>query len=359
MVMYKIILSFGTLGQGGAAQVCANLSYPLCDKFDSVILITWADWPQFNEFDTRARWYCVEKEVGGTNEFKRMKWFREFVIRENPDMILSFLEPWNLRVLVSTIGLGVKTVVAERNEPHSVNKYWIMDQVEKFVYRLSDGILVQTPTIKKFFDGTLGNRTSIIYNPVNIKDEMVGRALETPKSKRVVSVARLMPQKNHDILIKAFTKFSTTHPDYTLTIYGDGPLMDELNKLAKEQNIADKVFIPGPSKTIHQDILDADMMCLVSVREGMSNSMIEAMCLGLPCICTKVSGAVDLIEDGKNGMLVDIGEIDELAEKMNLIADHHDLADEIVKNAVKLYDILNKEKIYNEWMNYIYSCLVK
>ena len=58
-------------------------------------------------------------------------------------------------------------------------------------------------------------------------------------------------------------------------------------------------------------------------------------------------------------MLVDIGEIDELAEKMNLIADHHDLADEIGKNAVKLYDILNKEKIYNEWMNYIYSCLVK
>lgn len=151
--MSKIIISFGTLGQGGASQVCANLSFPLCNEFDSVILITWADWPQFNEFDKRAQWYCVEKESGGTNEIKRMYWFRNFIKREKPDMILSFLEPWNIRVLVSTIGLGVKTVVAERNEPHSVNKYWIMDQIEKLIYRLSDGILVQTPTIKRLSKG--------------------------------------------------------------------------------------------------------------------------------------------------------------------------------------------------------------
>ena len=69
--MSKIILSFATFGQGGAAQVCANLSYQLCDAYDSVILVTWADWPIFNKYDERAKWYCVEKEVG-TNEFKRM-----------------------------------------------------------------------------------------------------------------------------------------------------------------------------------------------------------------------------------------------------------------------------------------------
>lgn len=353
----KIILSFGTLGQGGAAQVCANLSYPLCDEFDSVILITWVDWPQFNEIDNRSHWYCVEREAGSTNEFRRMKWFREFIKKEKPDLILSFLEPWNLRVLVSTIGLGVKTIVAERNEPHSVNKYWIMDQIEKLVYRLSDGILVQTPTIKEFFNGVLEKKTSIIYNPVNIKKEQVGKALETPKSKRIVSVARLMPQKNHDVLIKAFAKFSTIHPNYTLTIYGEGPLMEELHKLAVNLHVGDRVFLPGPSKTIHQDILDADMMCLVSNREGMSNAMIEAMCLGLPCICTKVSGAIDLIDDGNNGMLVNIGEINELVEKMVKLANDREFCYKIGKNAVKLYDLLNKEKIYGEWMTYIRKCL--
>lgn len=351
--MSKILLSFGTLGQGGAAQVCANLSYPLCNNFDSVVLVTWVDWPKFYDYDSRARYYCVEREVGGTNEFNRMKWFRDFVKKEQPDLILSFLEPWNLRVLVSTIGLGIKTIVAERNEPHSVNKYWIMDQIEKFVYRLADGILVQTPTIKKFFDGSLKKKTTIIYNPVNINSEMVGSALHTSKSNRIVSVARLKPQKNHDILIRAFAKFSVSHPEYSLTIYGEGPLMHDLKFLADSLGIGDKVDLPGPSKTIHQDILDANMMCLVSDREGMSNAMIEAMCLGLPCICTKVSGAVDLIVDGKNGMLVEIGDIEQLVERMNCLANQPELAFQIGTEAVCLYKVLNKEKIYNEWMNHI------
>ncbi len=351
--MSKIILSFATLAQGGAARVCANLSYPLCDMYDEVILVTWADMPQFYDYDHRATWYNLTREVGGASDIKRMRWFRELVKREKPDLILSFLEPFNIRVLLCTLGIGVKTIVAERNDPHGVNKYWIMDQFEKLIYRLADRILVQTETVRRFFDGALAERTHIIYNPVNLPKEMVGKALGTEKKKRIVSVARLMPQKNHDILIKAFAKFSKNHPDYTLTIYGDGPQGEELKQLAVSLWVGDKVYIPGASKTIHQDILDADMMCLVSSREGMSNAMIEAMCLGLPCICTKVSGAIDLIKDGENGILVDIGDVEQLAEKMNMLADQPSLTKEISKNASKLYEILNRDKIYEEWMIFL------
>lgn len=351
--MSKIVLSFATLAQGGAARVCANLSYPLCDTYDEVILVTWADVPQFYEYDHRATWYNLTKEAGGASDYKRMRWFRQLVKRERPDLILSFLEPFNIRVLLCTIGLGVKTVVAERNDPHGVNKYWIMEQIEKMVYRLADRILVQTETIRKFFDGGLKERTHIIYNPVNIPREMVGQALVTPKKKRIVTVARLMPQKNHDILIKAFAIFAKKHPDYTLTIYGNGPQGDELRPLAKSLGVGDRVSIPGASKTIHQDILDAEMMCLVSTREGMSNAMIEAMCLGLPCICTKVSGAIDLIEDGKNGVLVEIGDVEGLVEKMNCLADNQEKAQQIGTQATELYQLLNKERINREWIDFL------
>lgn len=350
--MSKIILSFGTLAQGGASRVCANLSTPLCDHFGSVILVTWADRPQFYEYDYRAKWLCVEKEVG-KNDIKRMRWFRNLVKKEKPDLILSFLEPFNLRVLACTMGLGVKTIVAERNDPKSVNKYKFLSYLEKFVYRRADGILVQTPTIQRFFDGKLKDRTHVIYNPVNIPASMVGTALKTPKQKRIVSVARLMPQKNHDILIKAFAEFQKGHPDYTLTIYGEGPLMEKLKNVADSLGVGDKVFLPGPSKTVHQDILDAEMMCLVSTREGMSNAMIEAMCLGLPCICTKVSGAVDLITDGENGILVDIGNVKGLVEKMNVLAGNQPLCQSIGNKASDLFKFLNKEKINQEWISYL------
>ena len=149
--------------------------------------------------------------------------------------------------------------------------------------------------------------------------------------------------------------FSKNHPDYTLTIYGNGPQGEELKKLAEVLGVGDKVSIPGASKNIHEDILDAEMMCLVSQREGMSNAMIEAMCLGLPCICTKVSGAIDLIKDGENGLLVDIGDIDGLVERMNFIADNPEKANEIGQKASELYKILNKENINKGWIDFLKS----
>ena len=85
----------------------------------------------------------------------------------------------------------------------------------------------------------------------------------------------------------------------------------------------------------------------------MSNAMIEAMCLGLPCICTKVSGAVDLISDGKNGMLVDVGDMDGLAEKMKLLADDASLSYSIGHESFGLFNILNKTKINDEWISYL------
>ena len=97
------------------------------------------------------------------------------------------------------------------------------------------------------------------------------------------------------------------------------------------------------------------MMCLVSSREGMSNAMIEAMCLGLPCICTKVSGAIDLIKDGENGLLVDIGDVDGLIKKMNELADDSTKAKEIGQKASELYQILNKESINKEWIEFLKS----
>ena len=353
--MSKIVISFATLSQGGAARVCANLSTPFCNAYDSVILVTWTDKPQFYEYDHRAKWYCIEKEVGGSNDLKRMKWFRRLIKQEKPDIILSFLEPLNLRVLACTIGLGVKTIVAERTDPWIVNKYWIAQQIEKLIYRRADAILVQTPTIKRYFNGSLSSRTHIIYNPVNLSENMVGAAVATPKKKRIVSIARLIADKNHDVLIKAFSKFLQFQPDYSLTIYGDGPMLNELQALAKSLNIGDKVLLPGPSKTIHKDILDVEMMCLVSNREGMSNSMIEAMTLGLPCICSKVSGAVDLIEDGINGLLVDIRDEDGLSEKMKFIADNPETARQIGESATAVYQLLNKDKIYKEWVDFVKS----
>lgn len=354
----KIIISCATLAQGGASRVVANLSKPFADEFDSVTIILWVTKPVFyTHTDPRVTVLFLEDEAGSKNDITKMVWFRRYVKKNKPDMILSFLEPFNIRVLLSTIGLGINTIVAERNDPRMVNGSIFMDWFEKTVYKLADAILVQTQTVKEFFSGSLEPKVSIIYNPVNIDPEIVGKALKTEKAKRIVSAARLTPQKHLKDLINAFAIFVKSHNDYTLTLYGEGPQEAELKMLANTLGISDSVEFPGPSKTIHDDILNADMFALVSDREGMSNSMIEAMCLGLPCICTKVSGAVDLINHGENGLLIDVGDISSLVDNMSLIADNPSKAVKIGEKASELFNILNKDIIYKQWVDYVKSKL--
>lgn len=95
------------------------------------------------------------------------------------------------------------------------------------------------------------------------------------------------------------------------------------------------------------------MFIMTSMFEGMSNSLIEAMCLGLPCISTKVSGAVDLIKSGENGILIDIDDKAELLAAMNRLADNPKEAEEIAKRATLLYEELNVSQIAEQWLNYI------
>ncbi len=351
--MPKLIVCMATLSSGGAERVLSILSKSLADRFDSVTYVMWVEASIFYDIDKRVKLVSIQNEIDSKSELKRMHWFRNYVRQEKPDLILSFLEPINLRVLMCTVRLGVKIIVAERNDPRGVNKFWWMNQVEKLIYKRADKILVQTETIRRFFDGSLAAKTYVIYNPVNIPEDLVGKALTTPKKKRIVSVARLMSQKKHDVLIKAFAKFIECHSDYTLTIYGNGPHREVLLKLAETLCISDKVFLPGVSKTVHQDILNADIFCLVSMREGLSNSMIEAMCLGLPCICTKVSGAIDLIQPDVNGILTDIGDIENLYLQMCRLVENKDLCYNLGVHASQLYKIINYDYISKQWIELI------
>lgn len=70
----------------------------------------------------------------------------------------------------------------------------------------------------------------------------------------------------------------------------------------------DKVLLPGRRETVIEEVAKSKVFCLSSDYEGMSDAMIEALCVGTPVISTKVSGTDELIRDEENGLLVDIGD---------------------------------------------------
>ncbi len=360
--MSKIIVNTGTLSAGGAERVLSILSKPLADAFDEVHYVMWLDakYPDiFYDIDPRVKIVRLSKESGATNILQQMIWFRRYIKREHPDVVLSFMVMVCFTVTIALLLTGINQVVAERNDPNFFRPKWLRRLIN-WSYLSSDvkGIIMQTEKNKIFFsNGRLLRKTTVIYNPIDIDDTYVGAAVKHKKEDVIVSVGRLTNQKQQWVLIEAFALFHKTHPSYKLVIYGEGEKRKDLEEQVVLLKMKESVILPGRSKQVIRDILPAKMFVTTSLYEGMSNALIEAMCVGLPCISTSVSGATDLINDGKNGFLVDEGDVKKVFEKMLFIADHSEEANTLGCNASQAYHLLSSEVISGEWVNYLKSMI--
>ena len=166
-----------------------------------------------------------------------------------------------------------------------------------------------------------------------------------------------MPQKNQKMLIEAFASVLKKYPEYQLIIYGDGQGREGLEKLISERKLESRVLLPGSTTQLHEKIKSAELFVLSSDYEGMPNALIEAMCLGLPVISTKVSGATDLIKDHENGLLTEVGNQSELEAAMLELLENKELSAKLSKKAVELNEMLELSQIMEQWIAFIKEIL--
>ncbi|WP_165223649.1 glycosyltransferase family 4 protein [Aquisphaera insulae] len=120
---------------------------------------------------------------------------------------------------------------------------------------------------------------------------------------RVLFTGRLHPQKNLPMLLEAWAEASRRTAG-SLILLGPGEDREALRRLAEELGLSGRVQLAGPVADPADYLRAADVFVLPSVAEGMSNSLLEAMATGLPCIASGIGGNVDLIADGRTGRLV-------------------------------------------------------
>ena len=170
----------------------------------------------------------------------------------------------------------------------------------------------------------------------------------------IVSAGRLAPQKNQKMLITAFSKIANQYPDYNLTIYGEGALRQFLEQQISDLGLQERVFLPGNITDLHTQIKTSAFFVMSSDFEGMPNALIEAMALGLPCISTDCpcGGPKTLIREKENGLLIEVGDSDALADAMATLIENQSLAFEMGQNAVAIRDRLSMEMIGKEWVAY-------
>ena len=121
-------------------------------------------------------------------------------------------------------------------------------------------------------------------------------------------VGRLSPEKAFDALIRALPPLLARGLDVRLVVVGEGHDRPRLEALARELNVADRVSLPGWQSDARGTFEALDVFALSSLREGLPNVLLEAMALGVPCVATRIAGIPRLIQDGRNGLLIDAGD---------------------------------------------------
>jgi glycosyltransferase involved in cell wall biosynthesis len=138
----------------------------------------------------------------------------------------------------------------------------------------------------------------------------------TARLRNVIMVANLRAEKGHDVLIDAAVDVVRRFPDARFELVGAGPERDNLRARAAERGVADALTFAGHCDDVAARLARADVFVLPSRSEAFPNAVLEAMAAGLPIVASGVGGILELIDEGRTGMLVPPGDARALADSL-------------------------------------------
>ena len=345
----RVSFLLASLGSGGAERVVSLLANKMVERGHQVEIICLKFNDVYYQTDSRVKVTLAMEQT--KNRLTEIFWLRKYLKKQNPDVVIPFTEGVYCFTILSLLGTGIPIIASERLDPAAMSK--TRKILKRLLLPYADWLVVQTQSIKEYFPESIQKKTSIIYNPVN--DESLSPTLPSREGRlnRIISVGRLYPQKNQAMMIRAFAKVADEFPDWQLVIFGEGPLRAELVFLVSSFKLQNRVLLPGRTEHVVEELRKSKIFCMSSDYEGMSNAMIEAICVGLPIISTKVSGTDELIQDGENGVLVGIGQEDELVKAFIMLMSDSQIIKRMGERSSLLASQFNINEIVNQWIKLI------
>ena len=355
-----VLFYINVLSGGGAERVVANLAnhfsedeikctivtsnyteneYPLSDKVKRIVL---------NKSSK------VEKNRI-TKNITYIRKLRKIIKTEDIDVVISFMQEPNFRAILASIGLKNKVVVSVRNDPKKEYPGILGWLLGHFVLPLADGCVFQTQEARQWFPRNMQKKSKIIQNEV----APIFFDTSAKCTKNIVTIGRLNTQKNQMLLIKAFNKIAGEFPDENILIYGKGELKGSLEKEIKKQGLENQIYLKGTTLNVEKILSEAKIFVLSSDYEGMPNALLEALAVGVPCIATDCpcGGPREIIESEKNGILIPVGDDNELAKALRYLLKNPEISKKMSEAAKKNAEKFRPNKVYQEWKEYIYKVL--
>lgn len=337
----KIIIIVSNLTNGGSERVASILANSFADKGYKVSIITAVSDKRTYEVNREVSIYNI-KQIKPRTLFRTIQILNIF-IKVRPDVVISFL----LKECLGAIWMGIPLISSLRFDPFAVHEK-CQKRIMKYVFNNSTRVVYQTEMAKKTYGDLIKNNGHVIANPITKK-------LPTWEwknaNKRFIAVGRLTPVKNYRMLIEAFYEFHIDNSQYSLEIYGQGEQKEELEELIGSLRADGYIMLKGFKESIGNVMSKSFAFCQTSNHEGLSNSMLEAMVVGLPVICTdcSIGGPREYIKDKVNGLLIPVGDKAALVEAMKFYVECGDKLQSISENARKISELINEDVIFSKW----------
>ncbi len=271
----------------------------------------------------------------------------------SPDVLVSSLRVANVQTLIAA-----KLIPAPKRPLCIIRQEGMFREPPDFLtrrlYPAADMILAVSEGLRDYLIKQLRlppGKVVTAHNPFDLKEveSLAEKEVDHPwfasEIPIIINVSRLVEQKNHRLLIRAFQQVTRKMPA-RLVLVGQGPLKTELEDLIARMGLSDSVCFLGFESNPYRYISRSQVFVLSSQSEGFGNVLVEAMCCGTPVISTDCEfGPKEIIEDGHSGYLVAPGNETALAERILQVlkSDNTAMLDN-AKKAVQRYDLPNVMK---------------
>ncbi|MBR4727357.1 MAG: glycosyltransferase [Clostridia bacterium] len=279
----------------------------------------------------------------------------EAYLRQKPTtIVISFMTTPNIATMMAVRDLPNRALFGDCTDvAHEFPEDSPFVELRRKYYGRAQAAVFQTPVQRDYYS-FLPNVSKYVI-PNFIQSAQLPEPYLGERRKQIVNFCHLVGVKNLPLLLDAFSLLHVEHPDYSLAIYGDGNLKKRLIEKIQALELCGFAEIHDADLQIHDKILDAAMFVSSSDREGISNSMLEAMAIGLPCVCTDCAGggARMMIEDHENGLLVPMRDVEALYKAMKEVIETPGLAEKLSRNAVKIRERLRPDVICQQMLDAI------
>ena len=357
----KCTFFLGGLSGGGTERVVCNLANYLSDLGHRIEILTMSDDTPSYELHASVKRIALLAQNERKNAFFnfsiRFSRLKKYMKSSDTDEYIVMLPTTIIMLLGMHRFTKAPIIVSERADPSQLSA--VKKFLLKHLVKHASGFVFQTTDVSLWYRPYIGNIKNVVI-PNAINEEFLSKPIHTgDRTQRIVAVGRMAEQKNFKLLIRSFAKVYRRYPAFRLILFGDGPQRGELHDLAAELGIANAVEMPGYVKDIRSQICDAYMFILSSYFEGIPNSLIEAMSLGIPCIATDcpVGGPKSLIENSYNGLLIPVNDQEQMTNAMIELIQNPKLASFIGNNAFKIREELHPAVIYSKWERFMESLL--